>query len=570
MLALHLRLKHPDVDMSTRSHGVSVMKFAIILAALFLAKTKSNMFFYSLAEIAGVAIFLSIFLLIWNSRKYLKNSFFIFIGIAYFFVGVFGAIYVLVNAGFDIFPGYGQDLSEQLETAMRFILGLSFALAPLFVRKKVNAEIIFFAYSVASAVILLSIFQWNIFPEVYGPDGEQSQFKSAMSHATLAAMLWGLFFLHFRKEYFNNTVFFFLEMSLFFNILVELVTIGNWSLSGITSVISHILMISAAYFSYLGIVEAGMMDPFCLFLRELRTKEKKLKESEERAKLLIDLAPHAMIIHEKGKIIFANPAAADLCGSADFPSNPGKSIYDFIRNDYHSFMAKRFQSLACGILVAPSSEIKFMKGGGKCVDVEETSVLIKNDERELIYTIFKDISKRKAAQEKIQHMSTYDMLTGLYNAHYFEKQLLKFKGRREFNGGIIMVDIKGLRKINNTHGHFVGDEIIQLTASNIANEFRDEDIVSRIGGDEFCILLPNTDMKMVSVIAERIKEKIDGIKLDGSIEVPGISVGIAYARNGTDVDEAFEMAKKAMIRNKKTDEKNIHETKTNITIAVRT
>ncbi|HOF42505.1 MAG TPA: MASE3 domain-containing protein [Candidatus Moranbacteria bacterium] len=543
--------------MSVASYGVPVMRFAIILVALFLAKTKSDLFFYSLAEIASVAIFLSIFLLVWNSRRYLKNNFFTLMGIAYFFVGIFGVFHLLSIVEADIFSGYDRNLQEQVSIVMRFMLGASFAGAPFLIGKRINAGLSFFAYSAVTAFVLLSIFQWNIFPAVILSDGTITPLGIAAGYAALAVTIGGLFSLHYKKDSFDNLVFLFIEMSLFANILIEFLLAGNRYFFAASGDIRHILMVLSAYLAYLGIVEAGLMKPYCLYINELRAKGKKMREEEARGKLLVDLSPQAIIVHEKGKIVFANPAAEGLCGAKFFCSNPGKSIYDFIRPDYHSFVAKRFQSLACGIMALPSSEIKLLRTCGKCIDVEEMSILIKDKGKDLIYTILKDISGRKSAREKIQHISTYDALTGLHNVLYFEKQLQKFKGRRDFNGGVIRADINGLKKINDAYGHSVGDEIIQATANIISNEFRDEDIVARIGGDEFCILLPNTNGKMILAIAERIKSKVNRMKAEGSIRFSGVSIGIAYAKSGKDVESALKAARQMMIKNKKLNEKSV-------------
>lgn len=120
-----------------------------------------------------------------------------------------------------------------------------------------------------------------------------------------------------------------------------------------------------------------------------------------------------------------------------------------------------------------------------------------------------DITERKKLEEQLRYQSSRDIMTGLYNRNFFEAELERFEQGREFPVSVIMADIDGLKYTNDTKGHAAGDELLRQGANAISSGMRTGDIVARIGGDEFAVLLPRTDSEMVKSIVARIKNKIE-------------------------------------------------------------
>ncbi len=108
------------------------------------------------------------------------------------------------------------------------------------------------------------------------------------------------------------------------------------------------------------------------------------------------------------------------------------------------------------------------------------------------------------ADKKIRHLSFHDQLTDLYNRTYLEEEMHRLDTKRQLPISIIMADVNGLKLVNDTYGHSIGDEMLKNAAENLKASCREEDIIARWGGDEFIILLPRTTKKEALAICKRI------------------------------------------------------------------
>ncbi|MHB8962682.1 MAG: HD domain-containing phosphohydrolase [Saccharofermentanales bacterium] len=116
-----------------------------------------------------------------------------------------------------------------------------------------------------------------------------------------------------------------------------------------------------------------------------------------------------------------------------------------------------------------------------------------------------DITQQKSAEAKLLHYSYRDHLTDIYNRRYFEEQLRTVDSAHRLPISIIMCDINGLKLVNDTFGHASGDKLIRIAADVISKVCRPDDIVARIGGDEFAVILPATDAAEAAKVVDRIK-----------------------------------------------------------------
>lgn len=149
------------------------------------------------------------------------------------------------------------------------------------------------------------------------------------------------------------------------------------------------------------------------------------------------------------------------------------------------------------------------------------------DGRKVILAIGSDITERKEKEEQLKFLSLHDSLTGLYNKTYIESELRRLEGGREYPVAIMVGDLDNLKKINDTHGHHIGDQFIIDTAEVMKKVIRRNDILARVGGDEFVTIMPRTDREAAEGIVSRICSELSSYN-EISRTVPiSISFGLA-------------------------------------------
>lgn len=148
----------------------------------------------------------------------------------------------------------------------------------------------------------------------------------------------------------------------------------------------------------------------------------------------------------------------------------------------------------------------------------------------------RDITARKKMEEELKFLSFHDSLTGLYNRRFFEEQMTLLDGGRSNPVSVISCDIDGLKIINDHFGHHHGDEMIVAVSRILQEAVRSDDIVARIGGDEFAIIMPRCPANGVDRIYLRIKESLSRVhmNIDGMHLPIMVSMGRAV-RQGREV-----------------------------------
>ena len=148
--------------------------------------------------------------------------------------------------------------------------------------------------------------------------------------------------------------------------------------------------------------------------------------------------------------------------------------------------------------------------------------MLKNGKITGLISVLMDITLEEKYRKHLEFLSFHDGLTSLYNLAFFNEELLRLDSSRKLPISMVMIDVDGLKLFNDTFGHHAGDEMLIKVAKIIQQNCRHEDIIARIGGDEFAIVLPNTTNDKCSEIVQRIltessNEKVNEINLSLSI-----------------------------------------------------
>ncbi|MCL5985393.1 MAG: diguanylate cyclase [Actinobacteria bacterium] len=164
-----------------------------------------------------------------------------------------------------------------------------------------------------------------------------------------------------------------------------------------------------------------------------------------------------------------------------------------------------------------------------------------------------DITERKKLEEELRHLATHDSLTGLYSRSFFEEQISLLSKERDPKIGFIILDLDGLKYINDALGHQQGDILLMELAKILKNTFRPSDVIARIGGDEFAVLMRGTDKAKVKIIAKRLRNNITIYNGVLKTYQNPISVSIGYAvkniKNMT-IEQIFKEADDALFKEK--------------------
>lgn len=163
----------------------------------------------------------------------------------------------------------------------------------------------------------------------------------------------------------------------------------------------------------------------------------------------------------------------------------------------------------------------------------------------------RDISERKHFEEQLRYLSLHDALTGLYNRTYFQEEIRRLETGRFDPTSLIICDVDGLKLVNDTLGHDAGDRVLVAVAGVIAKCFRSNDVVARVGGDEFAVLMPKSREAIVEKACRRIRDAVARYNANNP-EIPlSLSVGFAVRKDpATSLHDIYQIADNNMYREK--------------------
>lgn len=168
-----------------------------------------------------------------------------------------------------------------------------------------------------------------------------------------------------------------------------------------------------------------------------------------------------------------------------------------------------------------------------------------------VVSIVRDITERKHFEEQLTFLSLHDHLTGLYNRAYFKNELDRLSNGREYPVSIISIDLDGMKLVNDTLGHATGDELLKACAKVLGQSLRQSDILARVGGDEFFVILPRTTIDVGLEVVQRMHINIDLYNRNNRDFPLSISVGIATAEsNDKTLEQVYSEADERMYREK--------------------
>jgi diguanylate cyclase (GGDEF)-like protein/PAS domain S-box-containing protein len=263
---------------------------------------------------------------------------------------------------------------------------------------------------------------------------------------------------------------------------------------------------------------ARMAGSFNRMADQLRLMYSGLHQEQDKLHTIIHSAGEGIVVTDvQGRVVLVNPAACRLLGrSAEAIAADG-----FPRLFGDEEIMQRF-------LTGRSAPGETVEVDGRVLSVQAATIRDHMSDVVGSAALFRDVSKERQLEKELRRLSDTDALTGLFNRRYLDQALeAEWQRARRYhlNLAVFLFDIDHFKRFNDEHGHDMGDEVLRQVAAAFADDLRGPDIPCRYGGEEFLAILPNTDCAGASHAAERLRQRIESLSVQG-LRVT-ISIGVA-------------------------------------------
>lgn len=304
----------------------------------------------------------------------------------------------------------------------------------------------------------------------------------------------------------------------------------------------------------LGIV--GILIWNVMLQKKVEVRTKQLQSTLKEQSLILKNAQIGIAYIKNGKVHWINPTLA-FQSDMDEKHLIGEStrVFFLTDTDYHRVNDAMAETLETG----DPYEIDILLKRGRrgrywcrliCQSIDPDHV------QEGSIWLMDDITAQKELEEYLTKLAATDHLTGAYNRRQFmdlaEREITRSKRSRHFLA-ILMLDIDHFKQLNDAYGHSTGDEALKFFVDTVESILRGEDILGRIGGEEFAVLLPNTDIEAGKHVAERIRHQVasNAFISNGETIRFTVSIGLTDDKNGeTPLEELLALADKALYKAK--------------------
>jgi diguanylate cyclase (GGDEF)-like protein/PAS domain S-box-containing protein len=268
--------------------------------------------------------------------------------------------------------------------------------------------------------------------------------------------------------------------------------------------------------------------------------EEARRHAQERFELVFEQAPIGMaLLTPDGRWVRVNQALLKITGyNAEELLN--KTLQDVTHPDDLSADMEHVQRLLVGEIRDYQIERRYFHAQGHVISAMLSVSLVRDLQGKPLHFVaqIQDITERKLMEERLRHLAEHDSLTGLHNRRRFEQELgqqVRRAQRYDEQAALLVIDLDDFKRVNDTHGHKVGDDLLKAISHELAQRLRGTDLIARLGGDEFAVLLPGTSAEAATRVANDLARVIAdcGITVANQRIASTASVGVAAIDNAT-------------------------------------
>jgi diguanylate cyclase (GGDEF)-like protein/PAS domain S-box-containing protein len=231
-----------------------------------------------------------------------------------------------------------------------------------------------------------------------------------------------------------------------------------------------------------------------------------LARSESRTRHILEMSPMPMLVTdlESGRTLFVNDVCLDLMGMNREQTKSIKPKDLWVNPEERQQIINRLKR---GDVIR-NQEVSFHHPNGGIMWLSLAVVLTQLDHRDALMVAFKDISRHKLREAELLSQATTDTLTGLYNRRQVReifRRILTEPKEDDMTISICIFDLDHFKRINDESGHACGDKVLRSVADTLRHELREQDILARWGGEEFILIMPNTNKTQAGILLERFR-----------------------------------------------------------------
>lgn len=326
-----------------------------------------------------------------------------------------------------------------------------------------------------------------------------------------------------------------------------------WAINVITAQAGGIVLLFLMNITYSGLENQAQLIT--------RSKESCVTSEIKHKAMIANISDVIIIVDESGVIKYNSPNLEQRFGwmPQDISNKP---LWEEIHPEDQSSVKGELKSLLELDGLEKTMEARYICKNGKVRYIELTAVnLTKDSNIKGILINYHDITERKLREDEILQLSYHDSLTGLYNRRFFENAKQQLDNESQLPISVITGDINGLKIINDSLGHVQGDKLLVTIGKILNTSCHKEDILARIGGDEFSILMPKTSSKVADEIIKKISLACEEYnkKINGELYHISISLGFATKTSVNEsLDNVFKIAEDYMYNRKLLESRSFH------------
>jgi diguanylate cyclase (GGDEF)-like protein/PAS domain S-box-containing protein len=520
--------------------------------------------FHSLVEIFFVIVGFSIFIVTWNGRSYLDNPALLLIGITYLFVALADLFDLVFYEGLHLLPGLNLAMAWEAQLAAAYIQAGSLIVAALLTRRRFYPPLVVGLYGVLTILFGVLIFIWGGFTQSVNGRGMGAWITNSAYLIVLMMLVAVILFIRQRNNY-HPVVFGYLVLSIVALALAEIASPASMDFIGaqdppLTAIVGYLFKIIAFFLIYKSVTVTGLVHPYQLLFHNLEHSREELRRERDFVSTILDTTYALIVVLDvDGQILRVNRTFETITGYRQDDLR-GQVLWKtgLFGEQVTALRQQLVENLEEGVPLHFEGYLNVTNERRLHIAWDVAVRNTVSGQVEYITFTGIDITDRKQADDELRFLSTHDVLTGLYNRAYFELEMIGLAETDQFPASIVIADVDGLKVINDTYGHLAGDKLLQRAAHILRTAFRTEDVIARMGGDEFAVLLADADESVAEHALRRVRAILTAHNQVNPDFQISLALGSSTAIAGYMLMETYKHADQTMYQDKQLHKSQRH------------